>query len=103
MSLYCLPIMWTVSYFIILPFFPSHKWAAESHVTAHLNWASQMAQVIKNPPANAGDIRDTGSIPGWGRSHGRENDNPLQYSCPENPKDKGAWWATVHGVTQSRT
>ena len=64
---------------------------------------SQVAQVVKNPPANAGDIRDTGSIPGWGRSHGRENDNPLQYSCPENPKDKGAWWATVHGVTQSRT
>ena len=53
--------------------------------------------MIKNPPANAGDIRDTVSIPGSGRSPGRENDNPLQYSCPENPMDKGSWWATGHG------
>ena len=51
--------------------------------------------VVKNPPANAGD---PGSIPGPGRSPGEGNGNPLQYSCPGSPKDRGAWWATVHGV-----
>ena len=54
--------------------------------------------VVKNPPANAGD---TGSIPGSGRSSGDGNGNPLQYSCLENPMDRGAWQATVHGVTKS--
>ena len=62
-----------------------------------------MALVVKNLPASAGDIRDVGSIPGAGRSPGVGNGNPLQYSCPENPVDKGTWWATVHGVTNSRT
>ena len=52
----------------------------------------------KNPPANAGDM---GSIPGSGRSSGEGNGNPLQYSCLENSTDRGAWWATVHGVTKS--
>ena len=65
--------------------------------------ASQVALVIKNPPANAGDIRDMGSIPGLGGSPGGENGNPLQYSCLENAMDRGAWWATVHGVTKSWT
>ena len=60
-----------------------------------------MATVVKNPPANAGDTRDEGSIPGLGRSPGVGNGNPLQYSCLENPVDSGAWWATVHGVTKS--
>ena len=55
----------------------------------------------KNPPANAGDIRDLGSIPGWWRSPGEGNGNPLQYSCLENPMDREAWQATVHGVTKS--
>ena len=64
---------------------------------------SQTALVLKNPSANAGDIRDTGLIPGWGRSPGGGHGNPLQYSCLENPMDRGAWWVTVHGVTQSRT
>ena len=50
-----------------------------------------MALVVKNPPANTGDIRDTGLIPGLGRSSGEGNGNPLQYSCLENPMDKGAW------------
>ena len=59
--------------------------------------------MVKNLPANAGDMRDTGSIPGLGRSAGEEHGNPLQYSCLENPIDRGAWWATVHGVTKSRT
>ena len=50
--------------------------------------------VIKNLPAKVGDKRDTGSIPGLGRSPGEENGNPLQHSCLENPMDEGAWWAT---------
>ena len=53
---------------------------------------------VKNLSANAGDIRDTGSVPGLGRSPGEGNGYPLQYSCLENPMDRGAWWATVHGV-----
>ena len=52
---------------------------------------------------NAGDPRDTGSIPGWGRSTGEGNGNPLQYSCLENFMDRAAWWATVHGVAESQT
>ena len=56
----------------------------------------QLVLVVKNPPANAGDIRDTGSIPGSGKSPGEGNGNPLQYSCLENPTERGAWWATVH-------
>ena len=58
---------------------------------------------VKNPPADAGDIRGTGLIPGLGRSPGEGNGNPLQYSCLENPMDSGAWWATVHGVAKSQT
>ena len=57
------------------------------------------AQVVKNLPVNAGD---PGSIPGWRRSPGEGNGNPFQYSCLENPTDRGAWWVTVHGVTKSR-
>ena len=63
-------------------------------------WASQMALVVKNPPANAGNMC---LIPGLGRSPGEGHGNPLQYSCLENPMDSGAWWATVHRVAQSRT
>jgi len=59
--------------------------------------------VVKNPPANAGDTRDMGSIPGWGRSPEGGNGNPLQYSFLENPMDRGAWWTTVHGVAKSQT
>ena len=62
-----------------------------------------MALVVKNLPANAGDLRDMGSIPGLGRSPGEGHGNPLQYSCLENPMDRGAWQATVHEVTQSQT
>ena len=65
--------------------------------------ASQVALVVKNPPANAGDLRNAGSIPGSGRFPGKGHSNPLQYSCLENPMDRGAWWVTVLGVTQSRT
>ena len=59
-----------------------------------------VAQTVKNPSANIGD---PGSIPGSGRSPGGGNGNPLQYSCLENPMDRGAWRATVHGVAESDT
>ena len=59
--------------------------------------------VVKNLPVNAGDLRAMGSIPGLGRSPGEGNGNPLQYSCLENPVDRGAWWATVYRVAQSWT
>ena len=65
-------------------------------------WASQVALVVKNPPANAGDIKDTGSTPGSGRSPGGGHGNPCQYSCLGNPMDRGAWQATVRRVAKSR-
>ena len=64
---------------------------------------SQVALVVKNLPANARDIIDAGSIPGLGRSPGGGHGNALQYSCLENPMDRGAWWAKVHGVTLTPT
>ena len=66
-------------------------------------WAPPVARVVKNLPDNAGDLSDAGSIPGWGGSPGGGHGNPLQYSCLENPMDKGAWRATVHGVTKNGT
>ena len=63
-------------------------------------WASQVAPAVKSLPANAGDFRDTGSIPGSGRSPGGGHRNPLQCSCLENPH---GWWATVRRVTESQT
>ena len=62
-----------------------------------------MALVVNNPPAYAGDIREVGTIPGSGRSSGEGNGNSLQYSCLEKPMDRGAWQATVYGVTKSQT
>ena len=62
-----------------------------------------MVLVAKNLPASEGGIRDTGPIPGSGRSPGEGNGNPLQYSCLENPMDGGGHWATVHGVRKSQT
>ena len=59
--------------------------------------------MVKNPPANAGDIRDERSILGLGRSPGEGNGNTLQYSCLENPVHRGAWQVTVHRVTESDT
>ena len=79
-------------------------------VGGNVNWcnhygnrASQVALVVKNQPANAGDIRDTGSISELGRSPGEGYSNPLQCSCLENPVDRGALKGTVHGVTKSWT
>ena len=57
---------------------------------------------VKNPSANAGDVRDTGSVPGLGRSPGGGNGNPLQYPGLENPMDRGPWQVTVHGFSKSQ-
>ena len=62
-----------------------------------------MILAVKNPPANGGDVRDEGSIPGSGKYPGGRYGNPLQCSCLENPMDRGAWQATVHRVTKSWT
>ena len=64
---------------------------------------SHAGLVVKNPPANEGDIRDMGLIPRSGKSPGGGNGSPLQYSCLENSLDRGAWWATVQRVAKSRT
>ena len=63
----------------------------------------EVALVVKSPPANAEDIREVGSIPGSGRSPGEGRGNPLQYSCLLNPMDRGACWATVHGLAELDT
>ena len=64
---------------------------------------NQVMLVVKNLPVNAGNIKDVGSIPGLGRFPGGGHGNPLQYSCLENPTDRGAWRTTVHGVAKSHT
>ena len=66
-------------------------------------WFSQEAVLVKNLLFNTGDTRGTGSIPGLGRFPGGGHGNLLQHSCLENPKDRGAWWATTHRVTKSQT
>ena len=80
-------------------------WSSQLTQKKHLtkSKASQVAQVVKNPPANAGDARDVGLVPELGRSPRGGNGNPLQYSCLENSMDRGVWWATVHGVPKSWT
>ena len=68
---------------------------------SYLLRASQVALIVMNLPAKVGDVRDVGSIPGSGRSPGEGNSNPLQYSCLENPMDRGSWQATVTGSQES--
>ena len=70
---------------------------------AYVDGASQVVLVVKNPPAKAGDIRDMGFIPGLERTLEGGHGNPLQYSCLENPMDRGAWWDRVHGFANSQT
>ena len=86
----------------LLWFFFSSSQLAPILVTPKIG-TSLMALVVKNPPANAGDMKDLGSIPGSGRSPGGRNGNPLEYSCLENTMDRGAWRATVHRVAKSQT
>ena len=62
-----------------------------------------MALAVKNSTANAGDIKDAGSVPGLGRSPGGGDGNPLQYSCLENLMDREAWWMRVHSVEKNQT
>ena len=76
-----------------------HDWAASLWSVV----APQVMLVVKNPPANAGDVRDAGLISGLRRCPGGGNGNPLQYAFLENPMDRGAWKATVHGIRKSRT
>ena len=68
-----------------------------------LGGASEEALVVKNPPANTGNVRDMRWIPRLGRFPGEGNGNLLQYSCLENPMHRGIWWATVHRVRKNRT
>ena len=93
--------MWSAANFLSIRAPISRDWK----LWGPFNWyrASQVVLVIKNPPVNAGDIRDAGSIRGSGRSPGGGHGHPLQYSCLENPMERGAWWARVHGVTKNRT
>ena len=72
-------------------------------VGAAKNRISKVSLLIKNPSANARDLRDVGWIPGSERAPGGGHGNPLQYSCLEKPMDRGAWWATVHRVMESDT
>ena len=95
-----LATLWTAAY-QAPPFMGFSR--QESWSGVPLPWASQVALVAENLPASAEDLRDEDSIPGLGRSLGEGHGNPLQYSCLENSKDRGAWWATVHGVTKSWT
>ena len=72
-------------------------------VGIYISGASQVALVVNNLPANAGDARGAGFIHELGRSPGEGNGNPHQNSCQENSMDRGSWWATVHGVAESDT
>ena len=79
--------------FLPLDPLPRKRWNLEWR---HLQWAYHVAPVVNSLPGKAGDIKDVGLIPGLGRSPGRGTDNPLQYSCLENPIDRGAWQAWGH-------
>ena len=76
------------------------KCLAQIKQSVNLSWGFQVALVVKNLPASAGDLRDEGSVPESGRSPGGGHGNSLQYSCLENPMDRRAWCITVHGVTK---
>ena len=93
----------TVSEFCSIQAQNLEKMEMESGRAAQLLGASQVALVVKNLPAKAGDRRNAGLIPGSGRYPGERHGNPLQYSCLGNPMDRGAWQATVHGVAKSQT
>ena len=80
---------------------PLTVWLKTIHAYSPLGFPG--GSVVKNLPASAGDLGDVGSIPGSGRSPRKGNGSPFQYSCLENPMDRGAWWATVHRVTKSWT
>ena len=81
-------------------------WNTHTHTHTHTNTHIDFPSGVdgkENPSANAGDVRDMGSIPGLGRSPGGGHDNPFQCTSMEHPMDRGGWWATVHRVTNSWT
>ena len=80
---------------------PSPGWSHNEDL--NYSWASQVKLVVKNLLASAGDLRDVGLIPRWGRSPGGGNGNSFQYSCLENPMGRRAWWATVLKISKSQT
>ena len=80
----------------------SQKEKDEYHVMSLLHGGFPGGTVVTNLLANTGDLRDTDSVPGLERSPGEGKDNPLQCSILENAMDRGAWWATVHGITKSQ-
>ena len=96
----------SVLFFICLPPWPEYQHSEGSSqpllFLCVCVGASQVVPVVKNLPPTAGDVKDSGLIPGSGRSPGGGHGNPLQCSCLENPTDRGAWLATVHGVAKSR-
>ena len=94
--------LFTLKYTSLTLLILKNHWSLWESV-CHAAWASQAALVVKKLPANAGGVRDADSIPGSERSPGGGHGNPLQYSCLENPLDRGAWQATVHRVAKSWT
>ena len=80
-----------------------HIVKGSTNIYCYISGASQVAPVVRNSPANAAGVRDSGLIPGSGRSPGGGHGNPLQYSCLENLMDRGAWWATVHRLSELDT
>ena len=108
----CTFIWWTCSYLsrltsssihnmlLMVQLLMDHPRSAHLLYLVRFAWASQVPLVVKNLPASAADIRGVGSIPGLGRSPGGEHGNSLQYSCLENPMDRGDGWAVVHRITQ---
>ena len=82
---------------------PGGRRESDTTERLHFHFHFEVALVVKNLRANAGDVRDTGSIPGFGRSLGGGHGNPLQYSFLENPMDIGVWWATTHRAAKSWT
>ena len=91
------------SWFLLFQAPRSHIHAKRLIDVYRVNWASQVVLVVKNLPANAGVIRDAGSISGLRRCPGGGHGNPIQSSCLENPMNRGAWWASVHRIVQSWT
>ena len=117
-SLFCVSVMlWSITGFTPAILFdgdsflsfPSGKLSFIPFLTIFFDWSivdiqygsPQVELVVKNPPENAGDVRGTGLIPRSGRSLGGGHGNPLHYSCLENPSDRAAWWATVHGIAKN--
>ena len=97
-----MPVQWfKVVWKLYFSFDPTLNLKPLQKIKSIYTWAPQVALVVKNPPANAGAIRDVGLISELGRAPEGGHGNPLQYSCLENSMDRGVWMATVHDVTES--